>query len=194
MSDNWLSFFYQCYLKLGRPGSFKGSAADDPLQARTAAQAIGSGSLLRSGRGLRLGLGAVTRAAPGSVKNRGAAQVQRAAPVLSQPVQPISPAASQKAQDTGKAKKNWHIFFAAITRKTTIMPDGDGCFSVSACVTLYSSSLRMTHQRLQLYCLLLLLSNKQLWDCFLLKSAWDEGISLKCICWDEFWWIWLDGF
>lgn len=89
--------FYRTPSELGRPGSFKGGSTDDPLQARTAAQVGGgTGSLLRSSRGLRLGLGAVTRAAPGPVKTRGPAQ--RPTPVMSQPVQPISP--TEKSQDS----------------------------------------------------------------------------------------------
>lgn len=88
---------------MGRPISFKGSSAEDQLHPRTAAQAGGSGSLLRSGRGLRLGLGAVTRTATGSAKGRGPSQGQRSTLVFSQPVQPVSPATSQKSQDnTGK--------------------------------------------------------------------------------------------
>lgn len=92
--------FYGPTSEVGRPVSFKGSPGEDPLQARTAAQAGGSGSLLRSGRGLRLGLGAVTRTTPGSAKGRGPGQGQRSAPVFSQPVQPVSPATSQKIQDS----------------------------------------------------------------------------------------------
>ncbi|KAJ0061667.1 hypothetical protein NL108_005801, partial [Boleophthalmus pectinirostris] len=80
---------------MGRPGSFKGSQPDDPLQSRTVPQG-GGGSLLRSGRGLRLGLGAVTRTAPGPARTRSPAQ--RSAPVMSQPVQPISP--NEKSHDT----------------------------------------------------------------------------------------------
>lgn len=101
---------------MGRPVSFKGSPGEDPLQARTAAQAGGSGSLLRSGRGLRLGLGAVTRTTPGSAKGRGSSQGQRSAPVCSQPVQPVSPATSQKTQDStgtffANLFSNFFIFF-----------------------------------------------------------------------------------
>ncbi|KAM9348855.1 microtubule-associated tumor suppressor candidate 2 homolog [Symphorus nematophorus] len=91
--------FYGPASEVGRSASFKGSAAEDALQARTAAQAGGSGSLLRSGRGLRLGLGAVTRTTTGSAKGRGAVQGQRSTLVFSQPVQPVSPATSQKSQD-----------------------------------------------------------------------------------------------
>ncbi|XP_073335747.1 microtubule-associated tumor suppressor candidate 2 homolog [Pagrus major] len=91
--------FYGAPPELGRSASFKGSAAEDALQARTAAQAGGSGSLLRSGRGLRLGLGAVTRTTTGSAKGRGPGQGQRSMLVLSQPVQAVSPATNQKSQD-----------------------------------------------------------------------------------------------
>uniref|UniRef100_A0AAV2J9V3 Uncharacterized protein n=1 Tax=Knipowitschia caucasica TaxID=637954 RepID=A0AAV2J9V3_KNICA len=81
---------------LGRPGGFKGTSHDDPLQSRTMPQGGGgSGSLLRSGRGLRLGLGAMTRTNPGSARTRSPAQ--RPAPVMSQPVQPISP--TEKTHD-----------------------------------------------------------------------------------------------
>ncbi|XP_070700151.1 microtubule-associated tumor suppressor candidate 2 [Pempheris klunzingeri] len=89
--------FYGTTSEVGRSASFKGSTAEDALQARTATQAGGSGSLLRSGRGLRLGLGAVTRTVTGSTKGRG--QGQRSMLVVSQPVQPVSPATSQKSQD-----------------------------------------------------------------------------------------------
>ncbi|KAK2828665.1 hypothetical protein Q5P01_019699 [Channa striata] len=85
---------------VGRPASFKTSPPEDQLQPRTAAQAGGSGSLLRSGRGLRLGLGAVTRTARGSSKGRGPGQTQRSALVFSQPVQPVSPATNQKSEDS----------------------------------------------------------------------------------------------
>lgn len=68
-----------------------------------AAQAGGSGSLLRSGRGLRLGLGAVTRTATIAAKGRGPSQGQRSTQVFSQPVQPVTPATNQKDPDnTGK--------------------------------------------------------------------------------------------
>ncbi|XP_037322911.2 microtubule-associated tumor suppressor candidate 2 [Pungitius pungitius] len=88
--------FYGAPSEVGRSASFKGSTAEDALQSRVAAQARGSGSLLRSGRGLRLGLGAVNRASTGSVKARGPGQ---SALVFSQPVQPVSPATSQNTDD-----------------------------------------------------------------------------------------------
>ncbi|XP_008276115.1 microtubule-associated tumor suppressor candidate 2 [Stegastes partitus] len=91
--------FYGTPSEVGRSTSFKGSSPEDALQARTAAQAGGSGSLLRSGRGLRLGLGAVARTTTGSAKGRGPSQGQRSTLVFSQPVQPVSPATSQKGQD-----------------------------------------------------------------------------------------------
>ncbi|KAM7398062.1 hypothetical protein PAMA_006096 [Pampus argenteus] len=66
--------FYGAPSEVGRSASFKGSSAEDALQSRTTAQTGGSGSLLRSGRGLRLGLGAVTRTTTGSAKSRGPGQ------------------------------------------------------------------------------------------------------------------------
>lgn len=95
---------------MGRSASFKGSSAEDTLQPRATAQAGGSGSLLRSGRGLRLGLGAVTRTTTGSAKGRGPGQGQRSTLVFSQPIQPVSPATSQKSQDnTGLKKKKYYL-------------------------------------------------------------------------------------
>ncbi|XP_037834848.1 microtubule-associated tumor suppressor candidate 2 isoform X1 [Kryptolebias marmoratus] len=91
--------FYGTSSEVGRSISLKGSSAEDALQVRTAVQVGGSSSLMRSGRGMRLGLGAVTRTASGSAKSRGASPGQRSAPVFSQPVQPVSPATSQKSQD-----------------------------------------------------------------------------------------------
>ncbi|KAM4545941.1 microtubule-associated tumor suppressor candidate 2 homolog isoform 2-T2 [Odontesthes bonariensis] len=91
--------FYRAPSEVGRSLSFKGSSAQDALQGRTAVQAGGSGSLLRSGRGMRLGLGAVTRTAAGSDKSKVPSQGQRSALVFSQPVQPVSPAASQRGQE-----------------------------------------------------------------------------------------------
>ncbi|KAM7374386.1 hypothetical protein PAMP_007044 [Pampus punctatissimus] len=91
--------FYGAPSEMGRSASFKGSSAEDALQSRTTAQTGGSGSLLRSGRGLRLGLGAVTRTTTGSAKSRGPGQGQRLTLVFSQPVQPVSPATSQKSED-----------------------------------------------------------------------------------------------
>ncbi|XP_029304065.1 microtubule-associated tumor suppressor candidate 2 isoform X2 [Cottoperca gobio] len=91
--------FYGAPSEMGRSASFKGSAGEDALQSRTAAQAGGSGSLLRTGRGLRLGLGAVARTTTGSAKGRGPGQCQRSTLVFSQPVQPVSPATSQRSQD-----------------------------------------------------------------------------------------------
>ncbi|XP_074529258.1 microtubule-associated tumor suppressor candidate 2 isoform X2 [Halichoeres trimaculatus] len=91
--------FYGAPAEVSRSSSLKGCTAEEALQARTAAQAGGSGSLLRSGRGLRLGLGAVNRTTTGSAKGRGAGQTQRSTLVFSQPVQPVIPATSQKSQD-----------------------------------------------------------------------------------------------
>ncbi|XP_047183226.1 microtubule-associated tumor suppressor candidate 2 isoform X2 [Scophthalmus maximus] len=91
--------FYGTTSEVARSSSVKGSSAEDTLQPQTAAQAGGSGSLLRSGRGLRLGLGAVNRTATGIAKGRGPGQGQRSVLVFSQPVQPVSPATSQRSQD-----------------------------------------------------------------------------------------------
>ncbi|XP_060910912.1 microtubule-associated tumor suppressor candidate 2 homolog isoform X2 [Labrus mixtus] len=91
--------FYGAPSEMGRSSSLKGSTAEDALQARTATHAGGSGSLLRTGRGLRLGLGAVNRTATGSAKGRGLGQGQKSSLVISQPIQPVSPAQSQKSQD-----------------------------------------------------------------------------------------------
>lgn len=142
---------------MGRSASFKGSAAEDALQARTAAQAGGSGSLLRSGRGLRLGLGAVTRTTTGSAKGRGPGQSQRSTLVLSQPVQAVSPATNQKSQDnTGKNK-------TFPSQETDRIPDGDGLL-----LLLYVSDLISANPKfdtLESYLIsLLLCMNKQLWD------------------------------
>lgn len=88
---------------MGRFNSLKGNSSEDALQDRTVTQSGGSGSLIRSGRGLRLGLGAVTRTTAGSVKTRGPNQGQRAESVFSQPIQTVSPAISHKSQDnTGR--------------------------------------------------------------------------------------------
>lgn len=71
---------------------------------RAAALGGGSGSLLRSGRGLRLGLGAVTRTTSGSAsKGRGLSQTQKSTAAFNQPVQPVRQATCQKNKDnTGK--------------------------------------------------------------------------------------------
>ncbi|XP_061559269.1 microtubule-associated tumor suppressor candidate 2 homolog isoform X1 [Phycodurus eques] len=90
--------FYGAQSQVARSASFKESSAEDPLQLRTAVQTGGSGSLLRSGRGLRLGLGAVTRTASGPIKDKGPGQSQRS--TISQPIQQVCPAASQKSYDT----------------------------------------------------------------------------------------------
>ncbi|XP_029375664.1 microtubule-associated tumor suppressor candidate 2 [Echeneis naucrates] len=91
--------FYRPTSEVGRSAASKGSSAEDTLQPQTAAQAGESGSLLRSGRGLRLGLGAVNRTATGSARGRGPGQGQRSTLVFSQPVQSVSPATTQKGQD-----------------------------------------------------------------------------------------------
>ncbi|GLD46761.1 microtubule-associated tumor suppressor candidate 2-like isoform X1 [Lates japonicus] len=91
--------FYGTQSEVGRSTSFKGNSAEETLQPRTAAQAGGSGSLLRSGRGLRLGLGAVRTATGAAAKGRGPGQGQKSTLVFTQPVQPVSPATNQKSQD-----------------------------------------------------------------------------------------------
>ncbi|MED6286235.1 hypothetical protein CHARACLAT_003803, partial [Characodon lateralis] len=84
---------------VGRSNSLRGISSEDALQGRRqTAQTGGSGSLIRSGRGLRLGLGAVTRTTAGSVKTQGSSQGQRSASVFSQPIQTVSPAVSQNSQ------------------------------------------------------------------------------------------------
>ncbi|XP_068186548.1 microtubule-associated tumor suppressor candidate 2 [Antennarius striatus] len=90
---------YGASSEMGRYTSFKGSTSEDALQTQTAAQVGGSGSLLRSGRGLRLGLGAVARTTGGSAKGRGPGQGQRSMLVCSQPIQPVSPATNQRSQE-----------------------------------------------------------------------------------------------
>ncbi|XP_061658372.1 microtubule-associated tumor suppressor candidate 2 [Syngnathoides biaculeatus] len=75
-----------------------GSSAEAPLQLRIAVQTGGTSSLLRSGRGLRLGLGAVTRTASGPVKGKGPGQSQMS--TISQPIQQVCPTASQKSHDS----------------------------------------------------------------------------------------------
>ncbi|XP_029599791.1 microtubule-associated tumor suppressor candidate 2 homolog [Salmo trutta] len=84
-----------------------------PRMATQAAQAGGSGSLLRSGIGMRpqLGLGAVARATPGSVvvtatKNQMMVQGQRTTLGFSQPVQAVSPATNQNGQDNTGERRN----------------------------------------------------------------------------------------
>ncbi|XP_077597154.1 microtubule-associated tumor suppressor candidate 2 homolog isoform X1 [Stigmatopora nigra] len=83
--------------EVGRSASFKDNCAEDPLQIRIAAQSGGSGSLLRSSRGLRLGLGAVTRTASSSIKAKVPAQSQRS--TTSQVSQQACTAARQRSQD-----------------------------------------------------------------------------------------------
>uniref|UniRef100_A0A1A7XKG7 Microtubule associated tumor suppressor candidate 2 n=1 Tax=Iconisemion striatum TaxID=60296 RepID=A0A1A7XKG7_9TELE len=91
--------FYGAPSEVASSVSFKGGSSEDASQGRTAAQVGGSGSLLRSGRGLRLGLGAVTRTTTGSAKSKGPGQGQRSPLVFNQPVQPVSPATNQKSQE-----------------------------------------------------------------------------------------------
>ncbi|KAM9332558.1 uncharacterized protein mtus2a [Pholidichthys leucotaenia] len=101
--------FYGAPSEVGRSVSLKGCSAEEALQVRSVAQAGGSGSLLRSGRGLRLGLGAVTRTAAGSAKGRGPSPGQRATQAFSQPVQAVSPATSQKCQDNADDQVFTHL-------------------------------------------------------------------------------------
>ncbi|KAG7516061.1 hypothetical protein JOB18_021773 [Solea senegalensis] len=88
--------FYGAGSEVERSAAFKGNCAEDSLQPPAAAQGGAGGSLLRSGRGLRLGLGAVNRTAVATAKGRGPGQGQRSVLVFSQPVQPVIPATSQK--------------------------------------------------------------------------------------------------
>lgn len=104
---------------MGRSISFKSGSAEDTLQV--AAQAGGNSSLLRSGRGLRLGLGAVTRTSTGTSKTRGPSQTQRSTLVFSQPVLPVSPATSQKGQDnTGEFNIFCHFVAAMLNLFTAV--------------------------------------------------------------------------
>lgn len=107
--------------------------SDHALQPQTAAQAGGSGSLLRSSRGMRLGLGAVTRNASGSAKGKAPGQGQKPV-VFSQPIQPVSAAANQKSQDDAGMK---------IRKKTLVpfIPEGGGIL----CVWFLFSNLKHGH-------------------------------------------------
>ncbi|TWW74669.1 Microtubule-associated tumor suppressor candidate 2 -like protein [Takifugu flavidus] len=92
--------FYGAPSEVGRSSSFKERTSEEPLQTRGAAQGGGSGSLLRSGRGLRLGLGAVTRTTLGSAnKGRGPSQGLKSTAVFSQPAQPVRQATCQKNEE-----------------------------------------------------------------------------------------------
>uniref|UniRef100_A0A8C5DGK3 Uncharacterized protein n=1 Tax=Gouania willdenowi TaxID=441366 RepID=A0A8C5DGK3_GOUWI len=92
--------FYEDPSEAARQISFKNASCEDAQQSRAAApHPGGSGSLLRTGRGLRLGLGAVTRTATGSANGKGPSQGQKSHVVFSQPVQPVIPAPSQKSQE-----------------------------------------------------------------------------------------------
>ena len=90
---------------MGRSASFKERTGEEPLQTQAGAPGGGSGSLLRSGRGLRLGLGAVARTTSGSAgKGRGLSQGQKSTAVFNQPVQPVRQATCQKNEEnTGKS-------------------------------------------------------------------------------------------
>lgn len=75
---------------------------------RAATQVGGSGSLLRSGRGMRLGLGAVTRTTSGSAsKGRVLSQGQKSTAVFNQPVQPVRQATCQKNEDNTGKRDSW---------------------------------------------------------------------------------------
>ncbi|XP_077401984.1 microtubule-associated tumor suppressor candidate 2 isoform X2 [Vanacampus margaritifer] len=112
--------FYGAHSEV-RSASFKESSAEDPLQLRTAAQTGGSGSLLRSGRGLRLGLGAVTRTASCSVvKGKGASQGQRS--TISQPIQQVYPAASQKSHNTAADEEVFTPASAQAATSRSLLP------------------------------------------------------------------------
>ncbi|XP_061595262.1 uncharacterized protein mtus2a [Cololabis saira] len=110
--------FYGPPPEVGRPVSLKDSSAEDSPQGRTALQAGGGGSLLRSGRGLRLGLGAVTRT--GSAKSRAPGQGQKSALVPSQPVQPVSPSTSRRGQDTAGTSNSCSCQLSACSRRMDI--------------------------------------------------------------------------
>ncbi|XP_040907986.1 microtubule-associated tumor suppressor candidate 2 [Toxotes jaculatrix] len=90
--------FYGPPSEVGRSAGFKGSSAEDTPQPRAAAQAGGSSSLLRSGRGLRLGLGAVTRSATGTAKGRGPGQDHQVFTQHSPAPPPAAPTAAAQAQ------------------------------------------------------------------------------------------------
>lgn len=126
-----LSQIGDCDLQVGRSTGLKDGSAEDALQGRTTMPAGGGGSLLRSSRGLRLGLGAVTRTAAGSAKSRGAGQGQKSALLLSQPVQPVSPTTSQRGRDTTGRSNSEHVYILS-----TGTPR-DGLLSCSMCQILF---------------------------------------------------------
>ncbi|KAK6305875.1 hypothetical protein J4Q44_G00246550 [Coregonus suidteri] len=104
--------------EMGRnAGSLGREEPSGPRMATQAAQAGGSGSLLRSGIGLRpqLGLGAT----PGSVvvtatKNRMMVQGRRTALGFSQPVQVVSPATNQNGQDNTGERRNDYAYSVTV--------------------------------------------------------------------------------
>ncbi|XP_077447850.1 microtubule-associated tumor suppressor candidate 2 homolog isoform X2 [Stigmatopora argus] len=106
--------------EVGRSASFKDNCAEDPLQLRIAAQSGGSGSLLRSSRGLRLGLGAVTRTASSSIKAKVPAQSQRS--TTSQVSQQACTAPRQRSQDAAADDEVFtpHAPAPAVTQDTSI--------------------------------------------------------------------------
>ncbi|KAM8834624.1 microtubule-associated tumor suppressor candidate 2 [Synchiropus picturatus] len=94
--------FYKASSEVGCAAAFKESSAEEAMRCGTAAQPEGSNSLLRSGRGLRLGLGAVHRTA--SLKGRSVGQGPRATLIYSQPVQPLPPAAAPTPHGNAEAE------------------------------------------------------------------------------------------
>lgn len=105
--------------------------SDEALQPQTAAQAGGSGSLLRSGRGMRLGLGAVTRNASGSAKGKVPGQGQKPV-VFSQPIQPVNAAANQKSQDdAGMKKKKINSYFSHLLSFSAVMGQTSPSFKLA---------------------------------------------------------------
>lgn len=166
---------------MGRSVSFKESATDEALQTQTAAQAGGSGSLLRSGRGLRLGLGAVTRNASGSAKGKGPGQVQKPV-VFSQPVQPVSAATNQKSQDDSGKKK---IKKKIIWYKWAVVHFIPGYQKETASLSLQYVWFHFSNLKFDTpESYLISLSSEMGLPPSSFKLAWDEGSSLKCLSWD----------
>ncbi|XP_053703176.1 microtubule-associated tumor suppressor candidate 2 isoform X2 [Synchiropus splendidus] len=108
--------FYKASSEVGCAAAFKESSAEEPMKSGTAAQPEGSNSLLRSGRGLRLGLGAVHRTA--SLKGKSSGQGPRATLIYSQPIQPLPPAAAQTHH--GNAEDEAFMRRAALPASATV--------------------------------------------------------------------------
>lgn len=172
--DTCLKIHTHVHFQVGRSAGFKGGAAEDALQPRTAAQVSGSGSLLRSGRGLRLGLGAVTRTTTGSTKGRGAGPGQRSALVFSQPVQPVSPATSQKSQDNA-GKCNIRLRQSLLSHS----------------IIKFYVRIWDTQERISFF-LPPLQHTSSCGTVSPLKLALDEGSSLECILFSEINFGWCD--